>query len=247
MWEIHKFGSVRDIKQSREVVKMSTRQKLILFSVLCLVLSSCIAKHSGLSFSEKKYIDSRKGQTYYTKTNIWYTNPEGIPCFTHLKGSILPVGMKVKILHCGERQIKFIMDSELAKMDSEVPFCLVHYRKSSINFKQLFNRYFSKEDVMAEGGAFSKLTIEEQNNVKNGNVSYGMSKEAALMAYGYPPSGWVPNPLLSNFWEYFGKSNIWRKRIYFMDNKVSKIEDVEFGRKVPFAGRRKRITVQPKD
>jgi len=27
MWEIHKFGSVRDIKQSRKVVKMSTRQK----------------------------------------------------------------------------------------------------------------------------------------------------------------------------------------------------------------------------
>ncbi|MBW1933727.1 MAG: putative DNA binding domain-containing protein [Deltaproteobacteria bacterium] len=26
MWEIHKFGSVRDIKQSRKVVKMSTRQ-----------------------------------------------------------------------------------------------------------------------------------------------------------------------------------------------------------------------------
>jgi len=30
MWEIHKFGSVRDIKQLRKVVKMSTRRNKII-------------------------------------------------------------------------------------------------------------------------------------------------------------------------------------------------------------------------
>lgn len=38
MWEIYKFGSVRDIKQSRKVVKMSTRQKRTLFVFFIIIL-----------------------------------------------------------------------------------------------------------------------------------------------------------------------------------------------------------------
>ncbi len=41
MWEIYKFGSVRDIEQSRKVVKMSTRQTL--FSIVVLIILGAVA------------------------------------------------------------------------------------------------------------------------------------------------------------------------------------------------------------
>lgn len=180
------------------------------------------------------------GQTYYTKVNIWYTNPKKIFANSFILGSILPMGTKVKILHCKGREIKFSVDLASTFMNSESSFSLVLYRKSIINFKQLFDRYFAKEDTMAEGGAFFKLTPEEQNSVKNGEINYGMNKEGVLMAYGYPPDWIVPDPKFSNFWEYKGRDEIWR--VYFENNKVSKIGQVKFGVRVPFVGRMEKVT-----
>ncbi len=180
------------------------------------------------------------GQTYYTKANIWYTNPKEIFANSLLLGSILPIGTKVEILRCKGREIKFSVDSASAFMNAESTFSLVLYRKSIINLKQLFDRYFTKEDTMAEEGAFFKLTPEEQNSVKNGEINYGMNKEVVLMAYGYPPDWIVPDPKLSNFWEYKGRDERWR--IYFENNKVSKIQQVKFGFKRPFAGRKEKVT-----
>jgi hypothetical protein len=103
-----------------------------------------------------------------------------------------------------------------------------------------FNRYFSKENPMVDGGRFSKFTKVEQKNIKKGIVDFNMTKEAVLMAYGYPPpsESWTPN-IQNNQWLYIEDGST-RIKVYFGDNKVIKIEDIQFGRKRPF-GRAKKV------
>ncbi|MBU1810545.1 MAG: DUF2845 domain-containing protein [Candidatus Omnitrophica bacterium] len=212
-------------------------KKVIVLLVLVVLIGGC----ASAEYITRNVRDSNPiGQTYYTKVNIWYTNPKEIFANSLLLGSILPIGTKVEILRCKGREIKFSVNSSSAFINSGSTFSLVLYRKSIINMTQLFDRYFTKEDTMAEDGAFFKLTLEEQKSVKSGEINYGMNKETVLMTYGYPPDWIVPDPKLSNFWEYNARDKRWR--IYFEDNKISKIEQVKFGVRIPFVGRKEKVT-----
>ena len=105
-------------------------------------------------------------------------------------------------------------------------FTLVHARKhTTISFRKLFERYFSETDVKSTDGQFSKFTKDEQENIENGTISAGMSKEAVLMAYGYPPSHRTPR-LSSNVWNYW-KSRYVRVLVSFKDNKIMSIEEID--------------------
>jgi len=52
------------------------------------------------------------------------------------------------------------------------------------------------------GGLYSKFNGEEKENIKKGTIAEGMSKEAVLMAYGYPPSHRTA-ALASDEWAYW--------------------------------------------
>lgn len=113
---------------------------------------------------------------------------------------MLPAGTEVKDVRLGRDVIRF------TAAKSGVAYAILHVRKhSKITVQQLRDRLLSTEDVMAKGGSFEKLTKAEQDNVKAGTIAVGMSREAVLMAYGYPPSHKTPD-LKSNVWMY------WRDR-----------------------------------
>jgi len=169
---------------------------------------------------KKKRLTTRrlKDKDFYTRINIWFEVPSNFLSTNFHKGIMIPVGTKVKILRYGGIKIKFITENDGAT------YTLIHARKhSKIKLKELFHRYFSEESVMASGGAFSKLTRDAQENVKEGLLVEGMNKDATLMAYGYPPTHKTPD-LTSSVWTYW-KTRAEKVLVHFKDGAIASITE----------------------
>ena len=139
-------------------------------------------------------------ETAYTSVNIWMERPDAILSTNYHRGTIIPAGTAVVILRRRGDQIQF-------RTDAGAVYKLIHAKRhSTIDLEELFRRNFSKENVMAPNGKFSRLSEMEKRNVKAGKVALGMSKDAVLMAYGYPPSHRTASPS-EDTWIY------WRDRI----------------------------------
>jgi len=168
------------------------------------------------SIKQKRMRDV-ENKTYYTNINIWVEYPKDILSTNFHRGTMIPAGTKVQITYCRGVKIKFISE------DEGVTYTLVHSRRhSSIKLQEVFKRYFSEDDVMARGGSFRKLKKSEKENVKDGVIDIGMSKDAVLIAYGYPPTHVTPS-LHSNVWTYW-ESRARRIIVHFKDDKVFQIE-----------------------
>ena len=157
------------------------------------------------------------GKSYFTKVNIWYEKPERLYSTNYHRGTILPVGTKVKIVGFRKRQIRFTIEGKAST------FTILHFTKhNKMKLQQLFDGYFSEKNAMDESGAFSKFTEEEQKHIKAGTVAVGMSKDAVVMAYGNPPNH-VTKSLNDDTWTY------WQNRfvtmvVTFSDGKVLDIK-----------------------
>jgi len=164
------------------------------------------------------YADNLSGKTYYTRANIWYENPNKILSTNYHRGAILPIGTKVKIHAIMDEKIQFTPDGS-AQM-----FTIINNRKTStISTEELFNRYFSAEEIQVGGGEY-QVTEAERENVKIGTIGLGMSKKAVLMAYGYPPTHKTP-VLTSDIW-YYWYARVSEVNVFFKDDKVFKIETI---------------------
>ncbi|WDN88408.1 hypothetical protein BuS5_01376 [Desulfosarcina sp. BuS5] len=114
------------------------------------------------------------------------------------RGVRIPIGRKVHITDYTSKKIVFVTKTGFRG--------ILHRSKKycKISQQELFDRYFSKKNIMEAGGEFYKLTTPEQAGIKKGEVEIGMSKDAVLMACGYPPSHKTPN-LNSDIWIYWLK------------------------------------------
>lgn len=95
-------------------------------------------------------------------------------------------------------------------------------RHSKTTMDQMLDRHFGTKKV-----DLSKFSPKEQEAIKAGKVEIGMSKEAVLLAIGYPPAHATPT-LQQDEWKYwkFQRGYASDAIIYhFKDNKVSAIQD----------------------
>jgi hypothetical protein len=165
------------------------------------------------------YADDLSGKTYYTKTNIWYEKPHDISSTNYHRGSILPIGSKVKINSIKNKKIHFTPDGS-SKM-----FTIINEtQRSMMSTEELFNRYFSVEAVQVGSGDY-QATDAEREHIKNGTIAIGMSKKAVLMAYGYPPAHKTPL-LTSDVWHYW-YTIPQQVIVHFKDDKIVKIEKIK--------------------
>jgi hypothetical protein len=126
-------------------------------------------------------------------------------------GVIIPVGTKVHVVSLKKKTITF------QPLDSGITFTMTHVRKySTITMQEFFDRYFSIENPVAEGGRLQRFTYEEQKNIRSGKIAVGMSKEAVLMAYGYPPTH-TTRDLSDNTWTYW-RNRFVKQYVTFDDN-----------------------------
>ncbi len=156
------------------------------------------------------------GKTFYTKANIWYENPEKIYSTNYHRGAILAVGTKVTMKGVSAKEITFSNENGL-------DFRIVYIKKHSpgITVQDHFKRYFSEKTPMAYGGPFRKFSKSEQESIRKGEISEGMSKDAVLMSYGYPPPIKTPN-LKSDRWV-FMENRFMTRAVLFRDNKVTSV------------------------
>ncbi|MCP3898463.1 MAG: hypothetical protein GY707_01870 [Desulfobacteraceae bacterium] len=178
---------------------------LILIGIM---LFGCSAKNE-VYVSEKVHVGNK---TYYTNTNIWFERPEQISSVNYHVGKIVPVGTEVKIVESGNNRITFSLFEDFS-------ITLLHSKKhSTITLQELFDRYFSENNPLEQTDQFSQFTQEEQENIKKGEIKEGMSKEAVLLAWGYPPTHRTPS-LENNIWVYW-VNRMRRIRVYFKDGKI---------------------------
>ena len=154
------------------------------------------------------------GKTFYTIANIWYERPEKIYSTNYHKGTILPVGTKVTIKKISGKEIAF-------SNDSGMDFRILYVKKHSpgVSVEDHVDRYFSEKDPMGAGGVFKKFTKKEQDSIKAGTIEEGMSRDAVLMSYGYPPPV-KTSTLNSDQWIYMENKFVSRA-VQFKDGKVS--------------------------
>ncbi len=157
---------------------------------------------------------------FYTAANIWYKHPREIRSVNHHRGAILPVGTKVTIEDVSRRAIAF-----LDQKGTKYRLVLVRkYTGPGFTVQDLFRQYFTETDPLGKDGAFSRLTEQEKNAVRTGRIAQGMSKEAVLMAYGYPPSHMTPSTD-GDVWKYW-THKFRAYLVFFSNSKVVEIREV---------------------
>lgn len=192
--------------------------KTIFVFLFCMGLLGCATK-SYITEDGKKI--NPVGSVYYTKVNIWYEDPEEILSTNYHKGTIIPFGSQVKIADYKGNQISFTKEDMAG-----VTFTIFDVHKYSlVSMEELFNHYFSKDDPKAPGGEFSRLSGREKEDVEKGNLAEGMSKEAAIIAYGYPPKHKTPD-LADDIW-YYWSNRFHTEEVTFKNNRIIKIESMK--------------------
>jgi len=183
-----------------------------LFSIVITTLLAC---------NSVQAVEINKGASYFTRVNIWYENPDNIPSTNYHRGDMIPVNSKIILRRLAKNVIAF------EDQDGQV-FTIIHnsgYVRKSI--RELFDHLFSAKDVMLENETYAKFTPLEKENIMQGTVTEGMSKEAVVMAYGYPPTHKTPS-LNRPVWRYWD-ARASQLLVYFKGGKVSRVEEYSPG------------------
>lgn len=183
-----------------------TRGLLLLLVMLSLVSCDKAIKQEELP------ANISLGGTYYTQFVIRYEKGTHLTT-NYRRGASIPVNTPVKLLNISSKTIEVQVNNPSQKL-------LVKNveRNTGDDIYRAFDKLFAKKKV-----DLSKFTDLERTQIDQGTVAVEMSKNAVIVAIGYPPVTETPN-LDSNTWVYWsGRFN--RFNVYFKDGKVSKVED----------------------
>jgi len=197
-------------------IKKMKIQSIYFLQIIC--VTAFLALFSGCISMEPRP-NPKHGQTYVTKTNLWYDDNNIINVKNYHHGTMLPVGTEVSVLETGNHTIRFRMNAD----NSE--FTLVRIKKYSLlSLKEIFERYFQEKESFNFGEEQKSFSSLEKGNVKKGILQLGMSKAAAVVAYGYPPSLDTPT-IESNLWRYWTDLEEHIK-VLFRNDKITSITRV---------------------
>ncbi len=163
-------------------------------SVKILVLAAAL----GLGLGSTGLVAADGDAQLYTAYNIWYEQPAKIWSTNYQKGRLLPAGTAIKDVKQSRKTIRF------TDVETDVTYTIVfvpkHHPGKSIG--DIYQRYVSDKsmDQLTEGFSPSELDA-----IKSGTVVNGMSKDAVIVCYGYPPEIATPSTKVDG-WQY------WRHR-----------------------------------
>lgn len=179
------------------------RSVLVLFAFL-------LSFNSALASDDE---ESLEGKTLYSTINLWYERPTKLLPLFHA-GVILPVGTKVTFGDMNRKAFKF-------KTEDGTQFRVYSRKYYKLTGPEMIKLMFSSKNPMEKGGKFHKFSKMEQKQIKLGQLKKGMSRKAAIMAYGYPPTHANPN-LEADNWQLW-KSRWKKMAVTFENDKISNI------------------------
>ena len=141
--------------------------------------------------------DQAAGGKKYTAYNMWYeSGKEGAMWTINYKtGIIIPVGTEVTDVKVSKKGISFVTVKDQVEYTAlfNVKF---HPGKTTEDYAKIM---FSEKDFSQLTQGMSQTELE---GIKEGVIKVGMSKQAVIVAYGYPPEHKTPNTN-SNVWLYW--------------------------------------------
>lgn len=160
--------------------------------------------------------DSRQGKEMYLQTNIWHEQRE-IPSIHYHRGRILPAGTRVLLTGVYYEELFFkVVDPNVPQYGQSLIFTYTP-TYSKLTFGEIIDRYFAE----TKNPLYDSFNEMEKKNIKEGTLEIGMSKEAVLAAYGYPPTHRTPD-LNLDIWRYW-ISRFKSVMLEFSDNKLVEI------------------------
>ena len=143
----------------------------------------------------------------YTQTNMWVEKNRHLTT-NYQRGQLIPVNTEVKILDYSSKVVRFQVVST-----KQVIQVVNNVRFTQLDSVGVFKRNFSKSKVNIS--KFSKL---EKEAISQGIVKNGMSKDAVIIARGFPPVHVTPS-LTQNQWKYWQNRFVTRN-VLFQNDKV---------------------------
>lgn len=157
----------------------------------------------------------------YTAYNIWFEKAEKIYSINYKKGNIIPVGTavdQVNIITAPAPHIQFrVMEwNQIFNIYFESRYY------PDLTIEQLMERTFTSKNFET---LVQNLTSVEIDGIKNAKILSGMSKQAVLIAYGFPPSH-MTTTLDMNTWTYW--RNRWVKDLVEFDEQGNAKANVDW-------------------
>ena len=180
-------------------------------SMKILILTAAL----GLGLGSTGLVAADGDTDLYTAYNIWYEQPAKVWSTNYQKGRLLPAGTAIKDVKQSRKNIRFT-DAE-TDVTYTIVFVPKHHPGKRIG--DVYQRYVTDQNLEQLTEGFSRSEIDA---IQSGTVVNGMSKEAVIVCYGYPPEIATPSTKLDG-WQY------WRHRFksftieFDDDGKVSYI------------------------
>ncbi len=152
------------------------------------------------------------GDTYYTQFVIRYE--KGVhPTTNYRRGASIPVNTPVRLLNVTNKTIEVEVDN------SSQHLTVKNIQKhTGDDVYRAFDKLFAPNKV-----DLTRFSALEKQHIQNGTVAKGMSKDAVLVAIGYPPITETPS-LDSNRWVYWSH-RFNRFNVHFKDDRVNWVEE----------------------
>lgn len=159
-----------------------------IFVLLLIAFSFC-----GLSLAAG---DSNwEDKTFYLGHNVWFEQPIKIPTTNYHKGMILKVGSQATITRVTDRTADFSVEGATYRL------VYVRNHHANVSIADVIKRTFLSENPL-KSSKYRSFSKSEKANIKDGTIEKGMSKDAVIMAYGYPPDHRTPS-INNNIWTYW--------------------------------------------
>ncbi len=151
-------------------------------------------------------------KTYYSQVGMHYEKGR-FRTTNYGVGIFLPVNSKVQLLQMGRKGF----DVKVLDTDETIEV-INHIKHTNDSVAQAFEKLFGEQPV-----SMLKFNAMERKNIEAGTIANGMSKDAVIVARGYPPAIETPS-LKRDQWKY------WKSRwdtilVSFKNGKVSNILD----------------------
>ncbi len=158
------------------------------------------------------------GGTYYTLCNL-HPDPakQTLASINYLQIGIIPLGSEVKIDSRNAKRMQFTV------ADTGVQYTWVytkHTRQAGMSLADNLTLFFGRDPAAYDSAQFSDADNE---GIRLGNVTVGMSRAGVLLAIGTPPAHGTPNLKLPT-WTYW--KNVWTRRTvtFGPDGLVSEVK-----------------------
>lgn len=176
--------------------------KTLWLAATCLLLTACALSP----------IREFEGETFYTQRNLWVAD-DVHETTNYRVGYMIPVNTRVRIGDTNERVIKVTVP------ETGERFRIINIRQyTDRNIESIFHRYFADQRQNLDA-----FRTGEREAIESGEIERGMSKDAVLIARGFPPAHETPSVRMDR-WRYWKSGNDTRV-VRFEGDRVSGVVD----------------------